>query len=190
MDCLVMIIFLALDFPHSSVSKESPCNAEDPGSISGLGRSHGEENGNPLQYSCLENPMGRGAWQATVHGVARVRHDLATKPANCIPPLSSSHITLINGGHPHLPIEHHQLASHTWNTYDSLPTTLRILILSALAILAFQLHFLGYLPGLNLPILNLRTARPVNLHIQLCALALLSQWSWNPVPRVSSGSCR
>ena len=37
-------------------------------------------NGNPLQYSCLENPMDRGAWQATVHGVARVRHDLATKP--------------------------------------------------------------------------------------------------------------
>ena len=40
----------------------------------------GEENGNPLQYSCLENPMDREAWQATVHGVARVGHDLATKP--------------------------------------------------------------------------------------------------------------
>ena len=39
----------------------------------------GEENGNPLQYSCLGNPMDRGAWQATVHGVARVGHDLATK---------------------------------------------------------------------------------------------------------------
>ena len=43
-------------------------------------RSPGEGNGNPLQYSCLENPMDRGAWQATVHGVARVGHDLATKP--------------------------------------------------------------------------------------------------------------
>ena len=40
----------------------------------------GEGNGNPLQYSCLDNPMDRGAWQATVHGVARVGHDLATKP--------------------------------------------------------------------------------------------------------------
>ncbi|KAB0349420.1 hypothetical protein FD754_014277, partial [Muntiacus muntjak] len=40
----------------------------------------GEGNGNPLQYSCLENPMDRGAWQATVHGVARVGHDLVTKP--------------------------------------------------------------------------------------------------------------
>jgi len=47
--------------------------------IPGLGRSPGEGNGNPLWYSCLENPMDRGAWQATVHGVARVRHDLATK---------------------------------------------------------------------------------------------------------------
>ena len=44
------------------------------------GRSPGEENVNPLQYSCLENPMGRGAWQATVHGVARVGHNLETKP--------------------------------------------------------------------------------------------------------------
>ena len=42
--------------------------------------SPGEGNGNPLQYSCLENPMDRGAWRATVHGVARVGHNLATKP--------------------------------------------------------------------------------------------------------------
>ena len=47
--------------------------------IPGLGRSPGEGNGNPLQYSCLENPMDRGAWQATVHGVAGVGHDLVTK---------------------------------------------------------------------------------------------------------------
>ena len=51
-----------LGFPRSSVSKESACNAGDPGSIPGLGRSPGEGNGNPLQYSCLENPMDRGAW--------------------------------------------------------------------------------------------------------------------------------
>ena len=47
--------------------------------IPGSGRSPGEGNGIPLQYSCLENPMDRGTWQAIVHGVARVRHDLAIK---------------------------------------------------------------------------------------------------------------
>jgi len=65
---------------HSSASKESACSAGDPASIPGLGRSPGEGNGNPLQYSCLENPMDRGAWQAIVHGVARVGHNLAAKP--------------------------------------------------------------------------------------------------------------
>ena len=49
--------------------KESTCNVEDLGSIPGLGRSPGEGNGNPLQYSCLENPMDTGAWQAIVHRV-------------------------------------------------------------------------------------------------------------------------
>ena len=51
--------------------KESVCDAGDSGLISGLGRSPGEGNGNPLQYSCLENPMDRGAWQAIVHGVSK-----------------------------------------------------------------------------------------------------------------------
>ena len=55
-----------------------PANAGDSSSIPGWGRSPGEGNGNPLQYSCLGNPMDRGAWQAAVHGVM-VRHDLATK---------------------------------------------------------------------------------------------------------------
>ena len=64
----------------SQLSKESACNAEDPGSIPGLERSPGEGNGNPLQYSCLENPMERGLQLATAHGVARVEHNLATKP--------------------------------------------------------------------------------------------------------------
>ena len=54
-----------------SEGKASACNAGDPGSIPGSGRSPGEGNGNPLQYSCLENPMARGAWWATVHGVAK-----------------------------------------------------------------------------------------------------------------------
>ena len=54
---------------HSSVGRGCACSAEDPGSIPGLGRSPGEGNGNPLQYSCLANLLNRGAWQATVHGV-------------------------------------------------------------------------------------------------------------------------
>ena len=60
-------------------SKESPCNAGaagDMGSISGLGRVSGRWYGNPLQYSCLENPMDKGAWQATVHLVAKGRRQL------------------------------------------------------------------------------------------------------------------
>ena len=62
---------LSEGFPGGSVGKESDCNAGDPGSIPGLERSPGEGNSNPLQYSCLENPMDGGAWWATVHGVAK-----------------------------------------------------------------------------------------------------------------------
>ena len=62
-----------VDFPGGTEGKVSACNAGDPGSIPGSGRSPGEGNGNPLQYSCLENPMDRGAWWATVHGVAKNR---------------------------------------------------------------------------------------------------------------------
>ena len=60
-----------------SDSKVSAYNAEDPGSIPGWGRSPGEGNGNPLQYTCLENPMDGGAWWATVHGVAKSRIPLS-----------------------------------------------------------------------------------------------------------------
>ena len=59
------------DFPGGSDGKASTYNAGDPGSIPGLGRSSGEENGNPLQYSCLENSMDRGAWWVTVNGVTK-----------------------------------------------------------------------------------------------------------------------
>ena len=58
-----------MGLPCGSDSKELACNAGDSGLISGLGRCPGEGNGNPLQCSCLENPLDRGAWQATVHGV-------------------------------------------------------------------------------------------------------------------------
>ena len=57
--------------------KEFACNAGDSGSIPGLGRSHGEGNGNPLQYSCLGNPMDREAWHAIVHGVAKSQTPLS-----------------------------------------------------------------------------------------------------------------
>ena len=57
--------------------KNLPANTGDAGSIPGSGRSPGEGNGNPLQYSYLENPMDRGAWQATVHGVSKSRTQLS-----------------------------------------------------------------------------------------------------------------
>ena len=63
-----------MGFPGGSVGNESACNAEDTGaegSVPGSGRSPGEEHGNPLQFSCLENPVDRGAWQATVPGVTK-----------------------------------------------------------------------------------------------------------------------
>ena len=60
-----------MDFPGGSDSKASAYNAGDPVSIPGWGRSPGKGNGNPLQYSCLENPMDGGAWWATVHGVVK-----------------------------------------------------------------------------------------------------------------------
>ena len=80
----ILRIFIYFTSSHQWLNgKESACNAGDQGLIPGLGRSPGGGHGNPLQYSCLDNPMDRGAWWATAHGVARVRHDLATKP----PPL-------------------------------------------------------------------------------------------------------
>ena len=60
-----------MGFPDNSVVKNSPASVGDTGFITGLGRSRGGGNGNPLQYFCLENPMDRGAWRATGHGVAK-----------------------------------------------------------------------------------------------------------------------
>ena len=80
-------------FPCSSVGNESASNAGDLGSVPGLGRSPGEGNGNPLEYSCLENPMDCILPGSSIHGVARVRHDLATKPPA---PAFASHFVLIS----------------------------------------------------------------------------------------------
>ena len=66
-----------MGFHGGSDGKASACNAGDPGSIPGLGQSPGEGNGYTLQYFCLENSMGRGAWQTTVCGLQRVRHKWA-----------------------------------------------------------------------------------------------------------------
>ena len=70
MSCYTEVGFFS-DFPGGSDSKECSCNVGDLGSIPGLGRSPGGGNGNLLQYSCLENPMDKGAWLATVPGVAK-----------------------------------------------------------------------------------------------------------------------
>ena len=64
-------MYIYIYFPGGSDGKECTCNVGDLGLIPGVGRSPGGGNGSPLQYSCLENPMDRGAWQSTVHGVAK-----------------------------------------------------------------------------------------------------------------------
>ena len=64
---------VGVSFPSGSVGKKSACNARDAGSTPELERSPGGEHGNPSQYSCLENPMDRGAWQATVYRDAKSR---------------------------------------------------------------------------------------------------------------------
>ena len=72
----------SLDLPDGAVVKNPSANAGDTrgaGSVTGLGRSSGEGNGNPLQYYCLENAMDRGAWWATVHGVAKSQTRLSTQ---------------------------------------------------------------------------------------------------------------
>ena len=71
-----------MGFTGGSVGKESACSRGDLGMIPGLGRSSGRGNDNPLQCSCLENPMDRGAWQATVHGVEKTQTQLSNFPTS------------------------------------------------------------------------------------------------------------
>ena len=72
-------ILISEGFPDGSAVKNTPANEGDEGWIPGLGRTTGEGSGNLLQCSCLENPKDKGAWRATVYGVTKVEHDLATK---------------------------------------------------------------------------------------------------------------
>ena len=78
--CVSVFSFLKWDFTRGASAQHPPANAEDSrdvGSVPGLGRSPGGGNGNPLQYSCLKNPMDKGALQATVHGVAKSQTQLS-----------------------------------------------------------------------------------------------------------------
>ena len=77
--CFFTICMSSMGFLHSSNGKESACNAGDQGSVSESGRSLGEGNGKPLQYSCLENSMDRGAWWAIVYGVTKSWTPLSNK---------------------------------------------------------------------------------------------------------------
>ena len=79
-------LILTMDFPGGSDCKASAYNAGDMGSIHGSGKSPGEGNGNPLQYSCLENPMDREAWWATGHGVAKSQTRLSDFTSLPLPP--------------------------------------------------------------------------------------------------------
>ena len=83
-----------MGFPSGSDGKESACNAGDSGSIPESGRSPGEGNGYPLQYSCLGNPTDRGAWQATVHGGHTNRKQLKQLKQQHMEQLRPNHIHL------------------------------------------------------------------------------------------------
>ena len=92
-------------FPGGSDGTESACNAEDPGLIPGSGISPGEGNGDSLQYSCLENPMDRGASWATVHGVTKnkdvgnkAREEKKSSEVRVLGKLTSGHPESIPGG--------------------------------------------------------------------------------------------
>ena len=82
--CLIRLFYQVSNYQWTSLVAQlvkSPfASAGDVASIPGSGRFPGEGNGNPLKHSCLGNPIGRGSWQAAVHGVTRVGHDLVTKP--------------------------------------------------------------------------------------------------------------
>ena len=115
--------------PHSSVGKELAFYTGDPGLIPRLGRSPGEGNGNPLQSSCLENPMDRGAWRARVHGVARATQLLrlgskwAQMPGPRLTPVNPSiHVPYLpefKGLFPSRFCQHPPVLSVTWITFNA-----------------------------------------------------------------------
>ena len=122
-------------FPGSSDSKASAYNAGDLGSIPGLGRSPGEGNGNPLQYSCLENPMDGGAWWATlVHGVTKSRTRLRDFTSlHSIPLYSCMHLYIYTHTHTHTHT-HTQTHSyiHTYHIFIHTPCQWAFMLLPCL----------------------------------------------------------
>ena len=98
----------ALDLPGGSGGKESTSNAGELGSIPGLGRSSGEGNGNPTQYSCLKNSKDRGAWRTTVHEVAKTCERLSDQQFRLV---SDKHSKLVT-------------SRHCWITLNSISTAL------------------------------------------------------------------
>ena len=94
--CIYMYIYIYMGFPGGSDGKESACNAGDRGLIPRLGRSPGKGNGNPFGFSCLENPMDRGAWLAIVHWVANSWTQLSDYESE-----SESHAVVSNSLQPH-----------------------------------------------------------------------------------------
>ena len=87
----MMFITEILGFPGGSVVKNPPANAGDTGSIPGSGRSPGKGNGNPPQYSCLENPTDRGVWRATAHGVTKSQTQLRDQTTAANPGTDGKH---------------------------------------------------------------------------------------------------
>ena len=112
------LLRLALGFPGGSDNKESACNAGGPGSIPGLGRSPGDGHGDPLYYSCLENPTDRGVWRATDHRVP--------KRQTCLKQLSTHahthrHTDTQTHRHTHTHTHTHALCPRMWSTRENVP---------------------------------------------------------------------
>ena len=139
-------------FPGGTVVGNLPANAEDARDVSlirGLGRFLGGGNGNLLQYSCLENSMDRGAWQAIVHGITRVRHSLGTKP----PPPPPSKAGLVTPCKAFTPSELH-FPHHERGLMRSTPEDPCWWFLDAYLILACGLlHCAKHGPHLKCPLL-------------------------------------
>ena len=118
-------IALDLIFPGGSDGEESACNAADPGLIPGSGRSPGEGNGNLLQYSFLENPMNRGAWWATVHGVTKSQTCLSDYAHTCTHTHTHTHSTGSRQQADHFPKE--ALGSPEWALISTFQSIILIL---------------------------------------------------------------
>ena len=103
-------------FCGGSDGKESTCNAGDLGLILGLGRSPGGGHGNPLQYSCLENPTDRGAWRATVHGIVIVRQDCATNTFTSLQPFNN--VVLVSTVQQSESATHIHISTHFWISFQ------------------------------------------------------------------------